>query len=86
MRARHPRGAQVAALTPIVRRLHLQELQRIRRAAVRAERDLEYYREAYRDECSRSDMFHQALMQAENIELGLTRDGQLLVAAAEATR
>lgn len=88
-RARHPRGACLRSLTLVVRRLHLQEVPRLRceaaRLAVENERlqtRADYYYDAFHDECQRADMFHDALMQAENIELGLTRDGELLVAPA----
>ena len=92
-RARHPRGAALRALTPIVRRLHLQEVPRLRREAARLAGEVEqlreradYYRDAFYDECGRSEMFQDALLRAEDIQLGLTRDGQLLVAPAEVPR
>lgn len=92
-RARHPRGTCLRSLTVVVRRLHLQEVPRLRRESARLAAENErlqeradYYYDAFHDECQRTDMFHNALMQAEYIELGLTRDGELLVAPAEGSR
>lgn len=82
-RGRHPRVAALRALTPIVRRLHLQELPRIRREHARLVAENDRLQQQLWDADDRAEWFHDALMRAEDIQLGLTRDGQLLVAPAE---
>jgi hypothetical protein len=86
-RARHPRGAQIPALTPIVRRLHLQELQRVRRDvqclgienAALSERidDLTRQRDRAED-CA--DHWHDNMMQllVDGSPHGITQDGYVV--------
>ena len=85
-RARHPRGAQIAALTPIVRRLHMQELQRVRRDATRLAIENERLSSANEDlqrEASwadaRAEMFQDAFNRIDDHRFGLTRSGDLVV-------
>lgn len=74
-RARHPRGAALRALTPIVRRLHLQEVPRLRREAAR----LVHENDQLRYELSCADMRADMLqMINDGQRVGLTMDGQVV--------
>ncbi len=84
-RARHPRGAALRALTPIVRRLHLQEVPHLRREAARLAVEVERLRETNEDlarEASwadaRAEMFQDAFSRIEDHRFGLTRSGDLV--------
>lgn len=74
-RARHPRGAALSTLTPIVRRLHLQELPRLRREAARLAAEVDQLR--YELSCAdmRADMLQ---MMNDGQRVGLTMDGQIV--------
>lgn len=74
-RARHPRGAVLRALTPIVRRLHLQEVPRLRREAARLTDEVDQLR--YELSCAdmRADMLQ---MMNDGQRVGLTKDGQIV--------
>ncbi len=86
MRARHPRGAQIAALTPIVRRLHLQELQRVRRAEARQASEIEYWRDRayYAEDCARSWQDDVMRMMEDGLEVGLTKSGHVVALGGSA--
>ena len=84
-RARHPRGAALRALTPIVRRLHLQEVPRLRREAARLAAEVEHLSAANEDlsrEASwadaRAEMFQDAFNRIEDHRFWLTRSGDLV--------
>jgi hypothetical protein len=74
-RARHPRCAALRALTPIVRRLHLQEIPRLRReAAYLAE---ENDRLLWELSCAdmRADMLQ---MMNDGQQVGITKSGHVV--------
>jgi hypothetical protein len=80
-RARHPRGAVVRSLTPIVRRLHLQELPRLRREAAR----LVHENDRLRWELSCADMRADLLQMIHDGErVGLTMAGDVVSLGPEA--
>lgn len=87
-RARHPRGAQLAALTPIVRRLHLQEIPRLRREAARLAAENEDLQERLwrAEDCARS--WHDDVMQMmdDGLQVGLTKSGHIVALDGETTR
>jgi hypothetical protein len=74
-RARHPRGAVLRSLTPIVRRLHLQELPRLRREAARLADEVDQLR--YELSCAdmRADMLQ---MMNDGQRIGLTMAGDVV--------
>lgn len=85
-RARHPRGATLRALTPIVRRLHLQEIPRLRREATRLAAENERLRDRVHHAEACAESWHDDWLRAVeeyDLQIGLTRDGQLLIAPAE---
>jgi hypothetical protein len=79
------------ALLPTLRRLHAAELVHLRAHAARLETRLtamaeraERLEQEVWEAHGRADMFLDALNRAEDVQLGLTMSGDLLVAAAEA--
>lgn len=78
------RRGSARALLPTLRRLHLSELVHLRALAARLEAENERLRDEVWAAHGRADMFLDALNRAEDIQLGLTMGGDLLVAPAEA--
>lgn len=82
-RARHPRGAVLRALTPIVRRLHLQEIPRLRRAAACAARlaaeNEDLQERLWRaEDCAESWRDDVMRMMEDGLEVGLTKSGHVV--------
>lgn len=79
-RARHPRGATQRALTPIVRRLHLQEIPRLRREAARLSAENEDLQERLwrAEDCARSWHDDVMRMMEDGLEVGLTKAGHVV--------
>jgi hypothetical protein len=61
------------------RKLHAWELLHLREWCAQLEAENERLREELYDAHSRADMFHDALLQVEDVQLGLTQDGQIKV-------
>ena len=87
-RARHPRGAALRALTPIVRRLHLQEVPRLRREAARLAAENEDLQERLwrAEDCAR--WWHDDVMRMmeDGLEVGLTKSGHVVALGGEVSR
>lgn len=87
-RARHPRCAALRTLTPIVRRLHLQELPRIRREATRLALENEQLRDRAEraEDCAR--WWHDDVMRMmeDGLQVGLTKSGHVVALGTEASR
>lgn len=65
------------------RKLHAWELLHLREWAAQLEAENEALRERAESDAAaadaRADMFQEALMQAEDVQLGLTKDGRITV-------